>query len=496
MYITTRYLSRFLLGIAMLAALISCGGGGGGGGSSDSSSGGTGTVGLFLTDMPADPSLFQSINASIRKVELLGSDGRVTLYSGPVKTYDLLRLRNESIPLTFKDGVPAGVYCKIRLTLSDLELVMVDKTPNDPNDPIETYHPKLPGNGKLDLLARDCFNVAAGEVVTLQLDIDAGRSIHIVGNNKGYNFRPVIFIDVMNKDFDSKLIRLNGKITAVDQLDQSLILCGAIPSETSNNLGCVKIHFGNDSAFFDNVQYDGAPRPIDALLSADKVGKPLTVVGWLKFAAEPDPAAMLHLDALVAELGNFLQVEGMVAVDADVDGFEMTVSPGAPIITSGNLAVLFQSGYTDSTGTVNGTRFVSKNGVILQATDVEKPLPVQVDGTLELISPADPMLKAALVIIDKGALNAEQVTGLVLSEHSDHLYLDPDEATVCGVTTDSLRVELLAGLEILTVTIDNSGSVIVPGGILAANQMVGMNGSCNGIIYKTDNVVIVDDQRP
>jgi hypothetical protein len=93
-------------------------------------------------------------------------------------------------------------------------------------------------------------------------------------------------------------------------------------------------------------------------------------------------------------------------------------------------------------------------------------------------------------------LNAEQVTGLVLSEHSDHLYLNPDEATVCGVTTDNLRVELLAGLEILTVTIDNSGSVIVPGGILAANQTVGMNGSCGVAGYESDNVVIVDDQRP
>jgi hypothetical protein len=358
MYQSIRRYGVFIFIITALIALSSCGGGSGSE-SADASSKGTGTVGLFLTDMPADPSLFQSINASIQKVELLGSDGRVTLYSGPVKTFDLLRLRNESIPLTFKDGVPAGVYCKIRLTLSDLELVMVDDTPYIPSDN-PTYHPKLPGNGKLDLLARDCFNVAAGEVVTLQLDIDAGRSIHIVGNNKGYNFRPVVFIGVINESFDSKLIRLNGEITAVDSGNRSLILCDAIPSEASDNLGCVKIHFGDEPAFFDNVQYSGAPRSIDELLAADKIGQPLTVVGWLKLVAKSGPEARIHLDALVAELGDFLQVEGSVAVDADADGFAMQVSPGSPIITNQNLAVMFQPG---SAG-INGTRFVSKDGEI------------------------------------------------------------------------------------------------------------------------------------
>ena len=61
-----------VLSAVTATTLLSCSGG------SDSASGtstlGTGTVGVLLTDKPADPSQFESINASIEKVELLGGD--------------------------------------------------------------------------------------------------------------------------------------------------------------------------------------------------------------------------------------------------------------------------------------------------------------------------------------------------------------------------------------------------------------------------------------
>jgi len=487
--------------IALAAALVSCGGSSGGGASTDSSQAqGKGTVGILLTDKPADPALFSAIIASIRRVELMGSEenGPVTLYSGPVKEFDLLRLKNESIPLVFKDNVPAGTYCKIRLILSDLELVLADDTPYDSTDN-DTDHPKLPGNGKLDLVARDCFKVVDGEVLTLQLDIDAGKSIHIVANKKGFNFRPVIFVDVVNQDFDSKLVRLSGKITEIDSDRQSLLLCHAVPNKDMDNLGCVNVHFGADAAFFDNVTYSGEPRSIDELLADDKLGMELTVVGWAKSWASIDndddkPAAyypLLHLEALVAELGDFLQIEGTVAVDADVTGFEMTVSSGGPVITDSTLAVMYQYGGVN----INGTRIVSKSGVLLNPLDVKEPLPVQVDGTLQLMEGIDPMLKAALVIIDKGALGVEQVTGVILSVGTNTLVLAPDADTVCGVATSQQMVDLASNLEILTVTITDVRSVIAPGGTLEPGQTVGMNGTCEVTGYQTDNVVIVDDQR-
>jgi len=473
--------------ISLVTILISCGGGGG---SSDTDQvQGKGTVGILLTDKPADPAMFSAIIASIIKIELMPSDenDRFTLFSGGVKEYDLLRLRNESRPLAFKDNVPAGRYCKIRLTLTDLELVLADNTPFDPYDNV-TDHPKLPGNGKLDLVARDCFYVAANEVVTLQLDLDMGRSIHIVGNKQGFNFRPVIFVDVVNQDFDSKLVRLNGKIASTNPDRQTLLLCNALPNQHMDNLGCVNVHFGKDSAYFDNIEYQGAPRAIKELLSKDK-GTELTVVGWARSwnnadyvddrSAEYYP--LLHLEALVAELGKFLTVEGTVAADADTMGFPMTVTAGGPEITKSTLTVRYQTGDTDD---INGTRIVSKSGVLLEPGDAVVPLPTQVDGT----KGGDSLLKAALVILDKGALGVKQVTGKILEVYTDSLLLDPEADTVCGVA-GPLTVGLSNDLEILTVTITDASSEIAPGGMLEDGQTVNMNGTCEGTNYQTDNIV-------
>ena len=498
--------------IALATVLVSCGGGGSGGGSGDNTQAqGKGTVGILLTDMPADPAQFAAIIASIIKVELMGSEenGPVTLYSGPAKEFDLLRLRNESIPLVFKDNVPAGTYCKIRLILSDLELVLTDDTPLDLSNN-ETDHPKLPGNGKLDLIARDCFNVVDGEVLALQLDIDAGKSIHVVekGNcssnpNKScFNFRPVVFVDVVEKDFDSKLVRLEGEITEI--YSDGLLLCDAVPSKDMDNLGCVKIHFGAESAFFDNSPApngnDGKPTAISKLLDEANIGEELTVVGWVTSWASIDNDdnkpeeyyPLLYLEALVAELGNFPQVEGTVAVSANSEMFEMNVSSGGPVMTDSALAVIFQPGDDD----INGTRIVSKSGVLLDPLDVTKPLPVQVDGTLQLMAGLDPLLKAALIIIDKDALGVEQVTGVIQSVGAGTLELTPEADTVCGAATSPLTVDLTSDVNIWTITITDDSYTIVPDGILMEQQTVFMNGTCELTGYQTDNVAIIEDERP
>jgi hypothetical protein len=543
-----RLVSALFLSLSLSFVLFSCGGSSSAG--NDTTAARTGTVGILLTDQPADPSLFVSINASIDSAVLIGEndDYPVSLYEGPTKVFDLLRLRNEAIPFTFQDGVPVGSYCKIRLVLSDLELVLADDTPDDLTDN-ETYHPHLPGNGKLDLVARDCFDVGPGEVVTLQLDIDAGNSIHIVDNKKGFNFRPVVFVDVLNQEFDSKLVRLQGEISEVDAEQGQLLLCGAIPVEETESEGCVEIHLGEDSAFFDNQQYEGAPRALSELLVDDKVGEQLTVVGWPRYwvqlymdvdvseghyppagecrlwninlepgqqdapidcadvpdmlpedmvlvthdgvAADPYHPLMV-VDALALELGEFMNIEGTVATDADNDGFTMTVSSGGPVIEGDTLGVLYQTGEDD---TVNGTRIVSKSGELLGLLDVMASYPVQVDGTEMPVQDGDSLVNAALVIVDTGALATEQVTGTVISVDTDSFSIDPDADMVCGVATVQLTVPLSEETEILTVTITDEGSEILPGGTLEAGQMVGMNGNCTTSGYQTDNIVIVVDER-
>ena len=175
MYPFVQKLAATFFVITLATALISCGGSGGGSTDADQVQG-KGTVGILLTDKPADPALFDAIIASITRVELMGSEenGRVTLYSGSAKEFDLLRLRNESIPLVFKDDIPAGKYCNIRLILDELELTLADNT----LPPDERYqYPHLPGKGKLDLVVRGCFDVVADEVLTLQVDIDTAATV-------------------------------------------------------------------------------------------------------------------------------------------------------------------------------------------------------------------------------------------------------------------------------------------------------------------------------
>lgn len=539
-------MAAFIFSLAMLSLLVSCGGSATN--QSANTSNRTGTVGILLTDKPADPSLFLSINAAIESAELMGSDDdeeRITLYSGPTKTFDLLRLRNEAIPFTYKDDVPTGTYCKIRLTLSDLELVLADETPEDATDN-ETYHPKLPGNGKLDLVAKDCFEVGAGAVTTLQIDIDAGNSIHIVGNNNGYNFRPVVFIDVLSQDFESKLVRLEGTLTKTDDDEQILLLCNAIPTTHIQSEGCVEVALGDDTAFFDNQEYEGMPRALDELFQKAKLEQSLTVIGWPQYRVPPymdievpeghypprgecilwksgvepgqqdepidcddlpdeigdDVVVVTHegiekaphyplmvLDALAIELGEFLQLEGEVAADADEDGFTMDLADSASIKAENPLSVLLQKGEYDD---INGTRIVSKTGELLEASDILAMLPVQVDGVLNIDTDT---LKAALVILDVIALGNEQVTGIIESIEDGYITLIPEADTVCGFETELLQVNLSNELDLLTVVITDEESVIEPGGFLEAGQTIGMNGVCETSGYETDNVVIVDDQR-
>jgi hypothetical protein len=540
----TKILGALLLSLSLAAGLTSCGGSST---SSAQASGETGAVSLLLTDAPADPSLFLSINASIESVSLIHSDNEtsVSVYSGPIKIVDLLTLKHESLPFSYMDGIPSGEYCKIRLALNDLELVLADDTPNDSTDN-ETYHPELPGDGNLDLVIQGCFTVDDNTVTTIQVDLDAGNSIYIDEANGGYLFTPVIYVIVLDDTTQPKLLRLNGTVNEVDDVNNRFMLCDAIPVQLSDSPSCVEVQLGEDSAFFDNLAASGTPRPLSELLDPNNIGEKATVVGWpkhdyilqepvyvpeghypppgeckvwviaeeagqqgppIKCEDVPDPLpagtvlvthdgvqnapmGLMLVDALAVELGDFMQVSGDVATNADASGFTMELADGSPIITDQPLSVMLQSDGID----FNGTRIVSKTGVLLDTSAIVYPLPVQVDGTLELVG--DPMLKAALVIVDtEQSASSEQVSGYVLSVGDGEFKLDPDPTAVCGIITDDLLVGLVEPVDILTVIITDTGSTIIPGGELAAEQQVGMTGTCDAGSYTTDNLVIIDDQR-
>jgi hypothetical protein len=221
-------ISQFTLLVAFCLAVTSCGGGGGGGGGggiTDGSSSGvtttaeSGTVTLLATDAETDQ--FSEINLTIVKAELLSNEGSEVLFEG-TKTFNLLALADVTEVFSITE-VPTGEYDKIRLTLTLIELVF--------HDDREPVYPKLPGNGKLDINPRGVFRVGPDESLTIEMDFDAEKSLHIVsqGSSGGFAFRPVVFTKKVTGEFDTKLIRQQGIIRELDGVTGTFLLC--LPEE-------------------------------------------------------------------------------------------------------------------------------------------------------------------------------------------------------------------------------------------------------------------------
>jgi hypothetical protein len=246
--------------ISLVTILISCGGGGG----SDTTGTGSnvaekGTVTLLVTDAPTDD--FKEINLTVLKAELLCDGGKEELFSS-VKEFDLLQLVDWTEVLSVSE-VSAGYCNKIRLYLSQIELVFKDSS--KPN-----AYPKLHGKGKVDLLSKKDFYVGPFNHLYIQLDFDAKKSIHIKGK-ADYNFRPVIFIKVVEGRFDTKLIRQRGTVENLDDETEEFDLC-LIEAE----IDPVSKHMDDDSSDDDSSDDDSR----DCVrVDTDTMAEPASIFG-------------------------------------------------------------------------------------------------------------------------------------------------------------------------------------------------------------------------
>ncbi|MDX1452024.1 MAG: DUF4382 domain-containing protein [Oleiphilaceae bacterium] len=546
MHYSNTHILSFLLSLSAMLLLQACSSGGESGNSQ--SSGDTGTVGVLLTDAPADPDSFISINVAIEKIELMGGDdNRVAIYDGPTQSFDLLRLRNESIPFSFEDEVPVGEYCKIRLTLESLELVLTDDTPLDDSDNERAY-PNLPGNNKLDLNIRDCIEVEADQTLALQLDIDARRSIHVTGNGNRFQFRPVVFVDAVQEDFDAKLLRLEGRIVAFDEARQQVLVCSALPTEQMANAGCVVVQLNEHSALFDNLTQGGAPQDLSTLFVADQLGETLQIVGWPRrpglfdtapapvvttlpeaeqcivwdiFAPENEQALpidcnevpdtlnsneivvsstgimghrlrpLMRINGLALKQGTFITVEGEPVTDADASGFDLNLTNGDPTILSNPLPVVLQP----DNGDIKGTRVVSKAGELLDYSAILAGVHSEVDGALINEQLNNMWLNAALVILDEEPELLDQASGTVSEVNDSGVVINLGNSTLCGQSVSSLTIDSLDDLQVLTVTITDDASEVSMGGTAEVGQEAGISGECEGVIFTPLSLVLVSDLR-
>lgn len=452
--------NRFFVLILMLfsVVLVSCGSG------SISTGGQSGSVALLLTDAATDD--FAEVNVTITRAELLSDTLKVTILS-TTKTVDLLNLQAETTLFALSSGVPAGWYSKIRLYVSDVELVKKDGT---------KIYPKLPGGWKIDLNPQQAFYIKPGGTLLLQVDLDADKSIHVVktGVEDKYIFRPVVFINILKGNERGKLLRLYGEVRNIDTPGGKFDLCPpqtvyrAAYTTTDKVLDaqhdvttCVPVYASPGTSFFDT---NGDPAAFGDLTENDLV----TAVGNIRIDTMTTAAAgsaldVMGLDAVVIEWGKFLRLDGTVTTlpDSTTGEFDLELSTGQGFPTGTVLTVALQS----------GTKVYSKTGVELTEGDIEVGLKARIDGVLALSTGSPDILKAALAILYRHPLLAlDKIEGMIMNLNAPGRYFDLYDPST--TVTECVEVAPTARIFLITAAGSSYTSDEIPLGDLSDTQTV------------------------
>lgn len=456
---------------ALLTALILLGCGGGG-----SSTPGTGSVAILLTDGPSAD--FDEINLTIKEIRLLGGDQQVVIFEGE-ETLDLLELKNHADLFALKHGIPEGSYEKIRLTLSDVALIKKDKDGNI----TEEHHPQLPGNGKLDLNPRGSFYVSADETTSIQVDIDADKAIHIkqTGNGK-YQFRPVVFVDIVDHLQSGKLIRHTGKVYSIDTVNNSFVMCKTVIASSAETKAddCVQVNV-NTAALFNN---EGDAVTITDLMIND----PVIVYGKIAENITNDPVTIaedasidddsvgidLTLDAIMVAIGtadDFMKIGGVVAVDYDATSkaFDMMVDPNQGFTTDSVLTVILD----------DSTPVITKNGDALDPSILMAGTAVQSKGVMMVGNGS--VLKSVLIIADL-AESSDAISGPIafINDDFSSINVDTSLGEVCvDISSDAHLYQIIG---------KNSDEILASQ--LVLNTPVEVYGEMGSTCINADNILV------
>ncbi len=393
----------------LAAFLASCGGGSSSSGNAASSgSSGSGQVALFLRDGPVE---YDSVFVTIHEITLRGDgdhDSVVLFTSGAGLEVDLLDLRDEDLLMTIADFVPAGVYDRIDLEVSNVYTV------GGPCDSLEVRVP----SGKLKLKSKEPFGIAAGELTSIRLDVDAKKSLHLhpAGSSGHCNFRPVVFIEVQSGAFDDRCHR-NVTGPVFDIVTDGAGTVSGLQVELSEGRGDLHIGLTADTAFFGS---DGLP--VDTL--SINAGEVYTFHGGLT-----DDGVF---QAAVVVDGTVLEIAGSTTT-LTVDGFELDPAADSAIVGVTPVA------------TFDSTAFFF-DCTPFDTSPVQLASDVRVTGKLSL---AAAELRAAVVHVDPPKLEGS-VTAITEVADGHLLTIDPanGSAAVDVFVADSTPFELDAGGEL------------------------------------------------
>jgi hypothetical protein len=396
---TSRTPTAAILAVAASALLLAACGGSGDSSNDGSAVPTTGSVAVLFTDAPTDD--FCQVRATVTGIDLLSDGGATNLYSGE-RTIDVLAMRNFSDFFTVDPAVPIGSYSKVRLTLADLALVECDEA-GVPEPEQDWDHPNLPGNGKLDLNPRGTFEVAGGEMLVIELDLDMEKSLHVhqTGNGK-WQFRPVVFVTI--RPDNDHLVRVHG--AARNITTNSFELCPVDPVSTMDGHSmtpgteCLDVFTDAATGIFDEA---GDPIALSALAADDR----LTAIGFLGLHDDGDGDSRmddLRLDAVVLEYGELGTYERLA---------------GAAVSAPGNndLFVFEPLGLTPiDVRLQSGTRiFAIGSDQELTSAALQPGTAGEVDGVFTDPATDGEPLKASLVVLDQDTTPEISLVGATIA---------------------------------------------------------------------------------
>jgi len=474
-----RLLSLRALFIIASIAIGGCGGG------SDSAPQETGTLAVMITDGPTDQ--YEQILITLNRMSLLGgSGGHQVVYDGPPITFDLLDLGDRS-DFAFSGEINADNYSKIRLEVSQIQLVDLDASEPSPVELVD-----LPANGKIDLNPQGPFTILAGQTTVVELDMDANRSFHVIETgNGGIRLRPVIFVNVYSDNFilPSKLVRVSGVVSTVidTEAEKSALLCNlhfaaqlGAPVVTSDATNCVRVFANESTSIFGE---DGLASNFQSIGPDDE----MTAIGFLT----PDGAdALFNVDAVVVELGAHQPPSDMGW--ETLRGLVVSTQQDCDMVVDSEQCFDFKAFDADTavkTRLQATTRVFDSRGTELAHTDINDTDTGTVDGLR--ITNGTEELRAALVVLNPD-LGETLVSGILegvdLGDPYDVLMVD---GTAVCVNEETEILQVLVDNEVITIVDILDPAAIDP----AAGHMVDASGVPGDVATGCDivaDVVIIE----
>ena len=174
----------------------------------------------------------------------------------------------------------------------------------------------VPAGGWIELNPQGGIEVRAGETITMLIDIDLERSLHVTqGGNGSYEFRPQVFTEIYSAGDPSRIVRLKGTARGVNPTTDGWDLCDlrreSGDSSNTNLMDCVHI-VDTGASVYQNP-------------SALAENSTVTAFGYMDFAAAEDTMNAKVL--VIGEEKPIVTEIGRVAAPPNADTITIDTDP-------------------------------------------------------------------------------------------------------------------------------------------------------------------------